>query len=347
MYSNKLTIIDAASFGVHKNLKLIYLHNNKISQIDEKFIDNTAVNWINMEGNMCSNKELGGIERIKASLKTCFENYIATQIQRDGSRTYQCGQSVNGVGNIIGGRHVTRGDFPWVAVLSTLSGDFLCGGTLVSKQKVVTVAHCIQEKHKDKPKLAGEIIVQLGIYNLDKKVEIGRAFHAVQSINVHPDWNTLTRNFDADIAVLVMDREVTLSEFVQPICLVQATSASTGVVVGYGKSEDVTKKHENIPKILETPIHSNEDCFLQNYLLAPLSSKRTFCGGTGAGVGVCNGDSGSGLFVTNGTTYYLRGIVSSSLRGGPYGCDVDTYAVFTDVTKYIDWINNVSTNRFE
>jgi len=120
----------------------------------------------------------------------------------------------------------------------------------------------------------------------------------------------------------------------------------TGIVVGFGRSEDETKVHENIPKMLETPIHSNEDCFLHNYLLVKLSSRRTFCGGTGTGIGVCKGDSGSGLFVTDGTAYYLRGIVSSSLIGGRYGCDVDVYSVFTDVTKYIEWINGISTSRF-
>ncbi|XP_070501605.1 serine protease gd-like [Chironomus tepperi] len=212
---------------------------------------------------------------------------------------------------------------------------------------LIVAAHCIQDKQAAKPTLAGEIVIQLGTYDLDKKVEIGRAFHAVQSVNIHPDWNTLTESFDADIAVLVLERETAFSELIQPICLVQDTSAITGVVVGYGKSEDETKIHEKIPKILETPIHSNEDCFLKNFYLSKISSKRTFCGGTGTGVGVCRGDSGSGLFVTDGTTYYLRGIVSSSLIGGPYGCDVDTYSVFSDVTKYIDWINWVSINRFE
>jgi len=121
---------------------------------------------------------------------------------------------------------------------------------------------------------------------------------------------------------------------------------TTGIVVGFGRSEDKTKIHENIPKMLETPIHSNEDCFLENHVLATLSSKRTFCAGTGTGIGVCKGDSGSGLIVNDGNAYYLRGIVSSSLIGGPYGCDLDAYSIFTDVTKYIEWINGISTNKF-
>ncbi|XP_070504112.1 serine protease gd-like, partial [Chironomus tepperi] len=324
MLSNKLTTIDAASFGVHKKLKEIHLQSNRINQIDEKLIDNTAVTVIGLEDNICSNENLFGIENIKAGLKTCFENYKTTENQHVG--TYQCGQPVKGVGNIVGGRFVAKGKFPWIAVLSTSSGELFCGGTLVSSRKVVTAAHCIQEKDAEKPTLAREIIVRLGTYDLDKRIEVGRASHAVQSINMHPDWNTLTESYDADIAVLVLDSEVTFSGYIKPICLTRASSASTGVVVGYGKSEDGTKIHENIPKMIETPIHSNKDCFENNQALAALSSGRTFCGGPGRGVGVCNGDSGSGLFVSDGTSYYLQGVVSSSLIGGPYGCNVDTYS---------------------
>ncbi|XP_070501805.1 uncharacterized protein [Chironomus tepperi] len=353
LHDNKLTIIDAASFGIHKHLADIYLQNNKINQIDEKFIDNTALNVMNIEGNICSNGKPIGIEYIKVGLKTCFENYkkLTPQLltsRVEGIRTNQCGQSVGGVGNIVGGKLAKKGKFPWVAVLSSPSDEYICGATLVSKRKAVTAAHCIRDKNTRYTKLAREIIIQLGIYDLDKKFEIGRASHALQRINVHPDWNAFTQAYDADIAVLVLDTEVTFNEFIQPICLVQATKSElAGVVVGYGKSEDRTKKHENIPKIIDTPIHSNDDCLIENSDLTTISSGRTFCGGTGTGVGVCNGDSGSGLFVTDGTSYYLSGIVSSSLKTISNECDVDTYSVFTNVTKYIDWINGVSTNRFE
>ena len=208
---------------------------------------------------------------------------------------------------------------------------------------LISAAHCIQDKHAPLPKLSREIIVQLGVYDLIRIAEVGRVSHAVQSINIHPDWNTLTEPFDADIAVLVLEREVIFSELIHPICLasIQVTTVMTGIVVGYGRSEDTTKIHENIPKAIETPIHTNEHCFLENSSLVKISSERTFCGGTGTGVGVCRGDSGSGLFVANGSAYYLRGIVSSSIIGGRYGCDVDTYSVFTDVTKYAKWIKAI------
>jgi Trypsin len=52
------------------------------------------------------------------------------------------------------------------------------------------------------------------------------------------------------------------------------------------------------------------------------------------------GDSGSGLFIKIGSAYYLRGIVSSSLFDENRNCDVQNYAVYTDVPKFLKWINN-------
>ena len=167
---------------------------------------------------------------------------------------------------------------------------------------------------------------------------------------MHPEWNTLTEAFDADIAVVVLENDAVFNKYIHPICVTtpntNIAAITTGIVVGYGRSEDQTKFHENIPKALISPITNNRECFSVNRDLAKISSGRTFCGGPGKGVGVCNGDSGSGLFVTNGSLYYLRGVVSSSLKGGPYECNVDTYSVFTDATKYINFIKSIPTNRF-
>ncbi|KAL7013244.1 hypothetical protein ACKWTF_015292 [Chironomus riparius] len=221
----------------------------------------------------------------------------------------------------------------------TPKGKYFCGGTLVSSHKVVTAAHCMVF-------LARDITVLLGVHRLKKKNEVGRFPYAVQSIHIHPDWNPHTDTYDADIAIMVLETEVTYSKYIQPICLMYINSTlaehSEGVVVGYGKDGDPKKLHSIIPKSINLPIHKNQDCFLKNYELARYSSKRTFCGGAGNGTGVCMGDSGSGLVVTDGSAYYLRGIVSASLNNMTYGCDVDTYSIFTNILHFTDWINGVS-----
>ncbi|CAG9812305.1 unnamed protein product [Chironomus riparius] len=267
-----------------------------------------------------------------------------------------CGKSLVGKGNIIGGSQVPRGVFPWSTALVKSDGQFFCGGTLISKTKIITAAHCIHEKHSTRQTTAHEIRVLLGVYDLNDQYEVGRFTAAVKSIEIHPDWNPNIVSFDADIAIITLEEPVQFTKYIQPICLNSPVS-SKGFVVGYGKSEDLLKNHENIPKIIETPIHENANCFLKNQQLVSISSSRTFCGGSGDGQGVCTGDSGSGLFVIYQQTFYLRGIVSSSLFKFGQSCDVDSYSVFTDISHFNGWIldnlgnltnsNSVSINEYE
>ena len=185
---------------------------------------------------------------------------------------------------------------------------------------------------------------------MNQQSEVGRVVRDVQEIHIHPDWDVSSDQYDADIAVLVLRKEVTFGSSIQPISLMVSNSNMAtilkSVVVGYGKSEDDTKIHENIPKILEIPIHKNEFCFLKNHNLALFSSERTFCGGSGTGTGVCKGDSGSGVFVYYKGIYYLRGIISASLYRN-LTCDVNTYAIFTDVLKFNTWIEAIPVPNTE
>ncbi|KAL7013625.1 hypothetical protein ACKWTF_015494 [Chironomus riparius] len=374
MHSNQLTVIHSDSFGNNKNLKKFSVQNNKINQIDKNFVDTTGVTEVNMENNMCSKEYIRSRVELNSKLSMCFANYqprmggISSNMNFNSNPTVKppttmtfnsineapamvstqanCGRSKIGQGQIIGGKSITRGAFPWIAALVDDNNEFFCGGTVVSDQKVVTAAHCIQGKHSSTRLYQADLKVLLGVYNLKGSFEVGLKTAVVQKIHIFRDWNPKSESYDSDIAVLVLERKIIFDSYIQPICMGSNIEHLTnGFVVGFGKSEDEIKKHENIPKILETPIHKNEDCFLSNRELVTLSSRRTFCAGSGLGVGVCNGDSGSGLVVLHNGHYYLRGIVSSSLKNVKYGCDVDNYAVFTDVLKFNDWISEIDVNE--
>jgi len=195
-----------------------------------------------------------------------------------------------------------------------------------------------------------EIKVLLGAQNISLPNEVGRITSNVYKIRIHPDWNPDRDKLkhDADIAVLELEHEVEKSDFIRPICVMKPlllpAFETKGIVVGYGKSEDDTKVHEDVVKMIEVPIHKNEDCFLADSNLVSLSSKRTFCAGYGNGSGVCKGDSGSGLVVLYNEVYYLRGIVAAGILSGPYGCNVNTYSIFTDVAKFYYWIFDEKIN---
>lgn len=106
--NNRLTVIHSDSFAVHAQLKTVYFANNKISGIDSKFLDNTAVSYLNMLDNFCYQDEITSRDRMKQYLGRCIENY-----QPRLGQSSTCGRQVTGHGNIIGGTQISRGAFPW------------------------------------------------------------------------------------------------------------------------------------------------------------------------------------------------------------------------------------------
>jgi secreted trypsin-like serine protease len=141
---------------------------------------------------------------------------------------------------------------------------------------------------------------------------------------------------------LELDHEVTFNTFIQPICLLDPSlkiaNITNGIVVGYGYDEN--NSYGTLPKLMTSPIIDHNECIKNNSDFEGLLSHRTFCGGYGNGTGVCTGDSGSGLFVNDNNTFYLRGIVSSSFVDTNTICNVQTHSVFTDTLKFYWWIIN-------
>lgn len=169
----------------------------------------------------------------------------------------------------------------------------------------------------------------------------GRSSVDVDSIEIHSDWNIHTESFDADVAILTLTDNVIFNRYIQPICLInsntQISRNTKGLSVSYGRT-GYDEDDKNVLNKIEVPIvNNNEDCFYTNHYLMQLSSARTFCAGSRNGTGVCTGDAGNGLFVIHDNTFYLRGIVSSSLTTGS-GCDLQNYAVFTNVPSFYGWI---------
>lgn len=65
------------------------------------------------------------------------------------------------------------------------------------------------------------------------------------------------------------------------------------------------------------------------------------------GTSVCNGDSGGGMVFPRDNSpvdspiYQLRGMVSISVAlQNQFKCDATHYVVFTDASKFQDWIRN-------
>jgi len=187
-----------------------------------------------------------------------------------------------------------------------------------------------------------DFLVHLGVHNYSNTNEEGRISVSVNDIHIHPDWNVDVESYDADIAVLELANEINYNKFIRPICIQEVESevaeASRGTVVGFGKNEN--GKISDIANKLEIPIYDYKNCSKLSSDHRSLISPRTFCGGSANGQGVCDGDSGTGVYVPYKNAYYLRGIVSSSLNNIYNECDVDRKAIFTDVPNFYGWIKS-------
>ena len=76
-------------------------------------------------------------------------NFISQyQVENDAKVEDRCGISdiftqYRKIPRIVGGRLVPRGKWPWMVVLINRRGEQFCGGALISKQWVITAAHCL------------------------------------------------------------------------------------------------------------------------------------------------------------------------------------------------------------
>jgi secreted trypsin-like serine protease len=111
-----------------------------------------------------------------------------------------------------------------------------------------------------------------------------------------------------------------------------------GIVAGWGKNED-GKLNTAFPKKVNVPIVSDGTCLRAHEAFVHITSDRTFCAGGRDGAGPCSGDSGGALVLKSNKKWFIRGIVSASLRDGT-GCDVNSYAIFTDIAQFVPWIKS-------
>jgi secreted trypsin-like serine protease len=135
---------------------------------------------------------------------------INAQIQ-----TRQCGtmQSFFSTDSrIVGG--VTASDFAWPwQVYISLNGQFICGGTLIDRQHVVTGAHCIVGQSDN----ANDFLVRVGAHNMVRQGYYAGTVYRVSTIFVNENYVSAESGYD--IAILRLVYSVDISDTVNVICL--------------------------------------------------------------------------------------------------------------------------------
>lgn len=193
---------------------------------EKLFKNNPKLQVIDLNDNICISQHATGLQEVKSLLpeitaKCGLDESTAQFLSSEKSvGEYKLGNNCGRVSypssRVIGGNQIVRGKWPFlVALISASNGKFFCAGNLISSKHVLTAAHCLNGKHHKE----SDVAVLLGQYDLVSRYEPGSERREVTKIIKHPNWKNLNTKYDYDLGILVLDREVQFSKYIQPICL--------------------------------------------------------------------------------------------------------------------------------
>ncbi|XP_073672627.1 trypsin-1-like [Garra rufa] len=238
---------------------------------------------------------------------------------------------------IVGGENATAGVWPWqISIHLTVQNfDFghFCGGTLITKDWVLSAAHCFQWFN------ASYIVMYFGRLNQSGSNPYEINMTASRIIN-HPNF-TLP-NLDNDIALIQLSSSVAFSDYIRPVCLAAAGSVfaagTESWVTGWGLLQPNGTKLPDILQEVMIPVVNDSDC-INAYGGVNISiTNNMVCAGLlkQGGKGACQGDSGGPMVSRKGSMWIQSGIVSFGIV-----CADPTFpSVFARVSQYQDWIKS-------
>lgn len=205
-----------------------------------------------------------------------------------------------------------------------------------SEKFQISAAHCIQDKSIGLKYAPAEIAVLLAAYTILAKSDGGFKHANVTDIRVHPNWEEFNKTIlDADVAILILSKSVTLTNDIQVICLPSADhdfviNNTKGFVVGWELVQQ-TPKHSIINIINNSSCYTSDTLSLYSFL-----SPRTFCG-DGGNFTLMKKVSGGGFYMRTGSAWVQHGIAVSvtNATGDLMGQEI---VFFMNVTSFKSWI---------
>lgn len=281
------------------------------------------------------------------ALELCFGQPVKSTLPRP----HICGDA--NIPKIITGPVVGVGEYPWTALIHyrdpTEELSFSCAGTLMNERYVLTAAHCVREFPEDW-KIVG---VRLGEYDVktDQDCEgegpykICADLHqdfSVEKIIVHEDYNATKVSSWNDIALIRLAQDVVYSEYIHPVCLPiggeerhRNNTNQRAIEVGWSKTLEGSLSDKRLKTLVTIKDRSVCD---KVYKVHGIKLRDTqLCVSRENDDNDCYAIAGSPLMQTVGRTHFLYGIASF----GPTSCALKNVPdVFTNVAKFVDWIES-------
>lgn len=267
---------------------------------------------------------------------------VATAQPRSHHVAVQLRQASDAHTAIVGGAAAPVGSFPWLAFvvdLQSKSSAYLCSGTVVSPNVILTAGHCVIDLGTGRPKPPSQYRVVTG--NVNWADTAARQISAVVQIVAYPGYNPVTGYGDA--ALLLLSPSTTAPAI--PL----ATPADSGLiqpgdsiaVTGWGQTSAGEQRLTTALRWGPVVTQSSAYCAQQDGaagLIFDSNSELCAIDPTNFTVGGCHGDSGGPAIAEPTPTSVVEVGITSR---GDAKCDTKVPTVFTRVDLVSGWVKHM------
>jgi len=254
---------------------------------------------------------------------------------------------------IIGGEETEVNEYPWQVLIYTkrgytnacVTGEFLCGGSVIGDQWVLTAAHCLA---LECGLTTAEVEVYLGEHNRKENTEADEIQVNVAEMIRHGQYDAETVDYDFALLKLTDKIDFGSHPHIRPICLPAPGSNNdyndyVAVVTGWGVTDDGTTS--DYLREVDVTVVTNTECNTAYTSTGYSITQQMICAAEANNLGgkdACGGDSGGPMITKEtgssgtvpGQNYELIGVVSWG-----NGCALKDYpGVYARVTTLMDWI---------
>jgi len=273
-----------------------------------------------------------------------LSNSIQLDNDLESERSLNEGQSIT---KIIGGEAITDDRFSYHAIVGNAGinrDQWNCGGTLIAPDVILTAAHCIPKRRRQRKQMGA----QIGRDNLDDKTELRIGNDVVEQtarrVVVHPDRSNPLGNSN-DVALMFFPRKFQRNsndhQFVKlSLNTTLPTDNDELTIIGWGTTSLGDSKLTDVEQ--EATLTYDASCGLwTNFSI----SDDMFCADGGGLTDTCNGDSGSPVIIkgNNDESDVQVGVTS----WGGACADIEYPGVYAKISDpgILDWISEQICKR--
>jgi secreted trypsin-like serine protease len=238
--------------------------------------------------------------------------------------------------DIYGGQPASPCEYPFQVAILSVSGSLVCGGALISSSYVLTAAHCVLNKEKLRSVIVGT--PDLKNASAGVKIEINATYTNPNFYNDIHEGKEFPVN---DIAILKLNDDIQSSDCISAVSLYDGDSFNSSVefwISGWGITKySVVPSASDRLMTMRAEIVDIEKCHYCN-------ATTRFCAGSNTS-STCIGDSGDPfVFKDNNRTWNALGVLSYATypNNNTKSCNTGIYTCYTNISSYIDWIQNVT-----